>query len=83
MSSVTLNDQERAVLTAYRDLSDKDPDGAFAAYVMEVIKAVHPYGVPTAQATSRNLRKRKLLDGQGRGLHAAYWITDKGREALA
>jgi hypothetical protein len=79
MAEVTLDDRERAVLEA---LAKEDDDAALAAYYAPIIEAAGG-DLDVAQATLRNLKRRKLVGGEGRGLHASFWIEPKGREAIA
>lgn len=76
--TVHLTDEEQAVLLTFNRLTDEDPDGAWSYYHSEIIQA----GGFRADGICRNLRQRKMLNGQGRGQHASYWISDKGRKVL-
>lgn len=78
--SVNLTDVEAAVLLTFVKLDTDDPGGAWAAYYADVIKAANN-DLDLANATCRNLRQRKLLKGEGRGMHASYYPTDKGKAA--
>jgi hypothetical protein len=80
--AVRLNDEEKAVLKAFVALDAEDNGGAWAAYYAPIVTAAGG-GLPTAQAICANLRRRKLLKGEGRGLHAAFYPTEKGKEAVA
>lgn len=77
-----VDELERAVLAAFVSNEKDDPDGAWAAYHPTITAAAD--GVLTyAVQVCRKLRERKLLAGEGRGEHATYWPTDKGRERAA
>lgn len=73
---------ERAVLDAFKSANDSDPVGSLAAYAFDVQKAAPGFGGAEAIAVCRDLRRRKLLHGEGRGTHAHYWIAEKGLAAL-
>lgn len=87
--AVSLTDRERAILAAFVSLAKEDDEGAWACYYIDIARAAIDAGIPTAvvtgqsEAICRDLRRRKLLAGEGRGIHASYWPTDKGRAALA
>lgn len=82
-----MNETERAVLEAYKAEDDHDAEGAFAPYYHTIVSAAG--GNPDlAYAVCKSLKKTGLLTCNGRqgaGLLAApsYWITDKGKAALA
>lgn len=73
---------DRAVLETFARLEKEDSGGAWNSFYHEVVTAAN--GDPNvAEAICRNLRRRKLLKGQGRGRMAAYYLTDAGKQALA
>lgn len=72
-----LDDTERAVLTAIA----AEPDAWLNSFYHTIIEAAEN-SVFLADATCRNLRRRKLVDGEGRGKNAQYAINDKGKAAL-
>jgi hypothetical protein len=74
---VTLDDKERAVLAA---LAAEPDDAALAAYYGPIAAAAGDH--ETAGVILRSLKRRKLVGGEGRGMHASFWIEPKGREAL-
>lgn len=76
-----LNDQERTLLEVFAKLEKEDPQGAWNSYYHEVVKAAGG-DLTTADVMCRNLRRRKLLSGEGRGKHASYWPSDDGKAAL-
>lgn len=81
-----LSDRERAVLEYYRKQDDKDPESAFAPYHHEIV-AVASSDPHLAYAICKRLKSLGLLACNGRqstllARAPAYWITDKGREAL-
>lgn len=80
--AITLDENERPVLEAFKKLDAEDPEGSWNAFYIDIIKAAGD-SLPRAEAVCRRLRSRKLLTGQGRGQAASYYITDKGKEALA
>lgn len=84
MARITLTTGEQVLLEKFRDLGADDDSGAWAWYYPPISQALAAAGrnPEEADAMCRNLRQRKLLDGQGRGRHASYWITDKGKAAL-
>lgn len=81
--AVRLTDGERAVLAAFVALEKADPDGCWNWFYADVVRAAEGTGDGgRADAICRNLRKRKLLKGDGTGKFATYYPTDKGREAV-
>lgn len=76
MPKATLTEVEQKVLTAFA----AEPDAWLNWYYHTVVAAAGDGDV--AEATCRGLRRRKLLDGQGRGKFAQYGINDKGKAAL-
>lgn len=78
MSGVKLNEHEVAVLRALA----AEPDAWLAAYYHSVITAAGGE-LEASKQTLGALRRRKLVDAEGRGMHAGYGINDKGKAALA
>jgi hypothetical protein len=68
---------ERAVLATIVRLHAADPEGSWSAYHPEVTAAAAD-DIGWASQVCRKLRSRKLLAGDGRGMHAFYWPTDEG-----
>jgi hypothetical protein len=84
---INLTDQERAVLETFKRLSNKDPEGSWACFSHDISSTrVHQddHGIGSFEADDicRNLRRHKLLNGDGRGRNSFYWISDKGRKVL-
>lgn len=79
---MNLDDKERAVLAAFVENEKGDPEGAWNSFHHSIAAAAGG-NFTTADAVCRNLRRRKLLKGEGSGKMASYYPTDKGREALA
>lgn len=71
-----LTERERKVLKVYAENSD----AWLASYNNDVIEAAG--GFDDASRIVKGLRRRKLLDVDGRGEHAGFGINDKGRKAL-
>lgn len=86
--AVHLTDDERRVLEAFVANEKKDANGAWNSFHDSILAAVADGGEVTdwtigiADATCRNLRRRKLLKGEGQGQRASYYLTDKGKEAV-
>lgn len=82
MGKVTLTAPERAVLEVFKQLSADDDEGAWSCFYVDVIRAAGG-DLDVAHAICSSLRRRKLLDGNGRGkLEASYWISEKGEQAI-
>lgn len=87
--AVSLDDNERAYLKALMEL---DPEGEYAlnSWAPDLIAKARELGADEvatthtgSQSVCRRLRQRKLVDAQGRGDAAGYWVNDKGKEAIA
>jgi hypothetical protein len=77
MSDLELSIDEYKVLKVFGD----HPDDAFHWYYTEIVAAVD--GDETkADEVCRELRRRKLVTGVGRGSVAHYQINKKGYQAL-
>lgn len=72
-----LTEVERAVLTVLA----RNDDAWLNTFYHEIVAAAKG-DLPRADAICRNLRKRKLLEGSGRGKWVQYGITDAGKAAL-
>lgn len=84
MAAVRLDDEQRAILRAFREL---DPRGEYVyewrsePFVRTVLRAE---GVPFAwRRDFESLIRRGLLSGEGRGNARRYGITAAGLEAIA
>lgn len=78
-----LDPEEKAVLTALVKACDDDPEGAFAAYHHAIEGAEDVPKFPFSLAVLRNLKRRKIIDGDGeRGNHAAFYTNDESRKVL-
>lgn len=82
--SKNLTDIERDVLKTFVELDAGDPEGQWNWFYADILRAVEAHGgdATVADLTCRGLRKAKLLKGDGQGRMAAYYPTDKGREAV-
>lgn len=78
MRMTKLTDVERRVLEAVA----AEPDGWLNHFYSTITEAANG-DFHLAQATCMNLRRRKLVDGEGRGKWAQYGINENGRAALA
>jgi hypothetical protein len=79
--AVKLTDSERAVLAKFVELEAADPEGAWNYFHHEILAAAGDAG--PAAAICADLRRRKLLKGEGRGQFTSYYPTDKGKETIA
>lgn len=79
--AVNLSEDERNVLEKFVELEKADPEGSWNSFFNEIVEAAGD--MFRAEATCRELRRRKLLKGEGRGKWATYYPTDKGKEAVA
>lgn len=79
-----LTPAERAVLKRFVTLEDADPKGAWGWFHRDIVVAALEAGAQDWELDGmcRNLRRRKLLHGEGSGKFATYYPTDKGREAV-
>lgn len=77
MPTFILTEPERRVLQV---LADND-DAWLTFYYHEMIEAAGD--IDRSEAICKGLRKRKLIDAEGRGMHSNFAINDRGREALA
>lgn len=76
---IHLTEVERDVLNVFKAChGGSGGRDAMAAYC-----AAPGFSAAEAIAVCRDLRRRKLLCGEGRGTHAYYWISDKGLAALS
>lgn len=77
----SLTKVERDCLQA---LHEADPDGEHWTYVFHACftRASNEHGPDAVIAALPVLRRKKLVDGEGRGKLAGYSINDKGRAAL-
>lgn len=76
--AVRLTTVERDVLA----VAAAEPDAWLNSFYVPIIE-VAGGDWATAAAACASLRRRKLLDGEGRGKFAQYGINDAGRAALA
>jgi hypothetical protein len=74
-----LDSDERAVLTF---LAAADASECFNYFYGPIIEACDS-DLIRADNACRKLRRRKLVDAEGRGQMASYWINAAGREVLA
>lgn len=84
MPKLSLTDGERTYLQALNDLDDGE--GAFTAWAPHLSAKIKELGrtpdMIEAAAVLGALRRRKLVDADGRGKFASYYINDKGKAAL-
>lgn len=70
------------MLRAFVALEAEDPEGAWNYFYPPIVEAVGGLA-PFADQVCRELRRKKLLKGEGSGKMATYYPTDKGREKVA
>jgi hypothetical protein len=83
--SVNLTDGERAVLKQFVENEKEDAQGAWNWFHHSIVKAGTDAGLREAEidGVCRNLRRRKLLTGEGGGKFATYYPSDRGREVVS
>lgn len=74
-----ITESDSIMLEAFNGLV---PDDMIACYGSPALTAAGG-SLAASDAMCRDLRRRKLLVGEGRGTHAYYYISEKGRKALA
>lgn len=79
---MTTAEMETAVLKVFAANEAEDSEGAWNSFHHSIIAAAggHP---EYADQVCRELRRKKLLTGEGRGKWATYYLTDKGKTQAA